>query len=199
MADEINITTNDPEAMRAEIEQTRARMSETIDEIEGALIRKKEEIQDRLDVLSPVKENPWSSLGIIFGTGVLLGFATGGDDDEDDEEAEYDGGYSFSGGRSAGYATALGVGAATHLDAEERAEQWERRARRLLRIAREQEELLEDSPRRRAALRRDAEPDDVDDEYASDRLGDFREMIGDRIVDFVGSAIRGLARGQGIA
>jgi ElaB/YqjD/DUF883 family membrane-anchored ribosome-binding protein len=198
MTDEIHITTNDPEAMRAEIEQTRARMSETIDEIEGALIRKKEEIQDRLDVLSPVKENPWSSLGIIFGTGVLLGFATGGGDDEE-EEYEYDGGYSFSGGRSAGYATALGIGAATHLDAEERAEQWERRARRLLRIAREQKELLEDSPRRRAALRRDAEPDDVDDEYEPDRLGDFREMLGDRIVDFVGSAIRGLTRGQGIA
>ena len=40
----------DPDAVRDEIERTRERMSSTIDQIDGALHRKKGEIQDRLDV-----------------------------------------------------------------------------------------------------------------------------------------------------
>lgn len=104
----------DPQEVRAEIEQTRARMSDTIDEIEEVLLRKKERIQDRLDVLAPVRERPLATVGVVFGVGLALGLLTGGDDEEE-QRWEGDG----------------------------RADLWETRARRLLRIAREQEEELD--------------------------------------------------------
>src|SRR5690606_7129622 len=69
---------DDPDAARAEIAATRARMSDTIDEIEDVLLRKKEEIRDRLDVMDPVREQPLRSLAMVFGAALLLGFLTGG-------------------------------------------------------------------------------------------------------------------------
>src|SRR5690606_25969457 len=129
----------DPRAARAEIEATRARMSDTLDEIEEVLLRKKESIREKMDVLAPVRADPVRTIAMIFGAAVLLGFLTGGrngkrragrdhraalsapqpiedDEHDDDEEAEL---------------------------AWERAEEWEDRAHRLLRIARAQEAELE--------------------------------------------------------
>ena len=70
--------TDDPDVARAEIEQTRARMSSTIDTIEEVLLRKKEQIQEKLDVMAPVRENPLPSAAAVFGVGLLLGLLTGG-------------------------------------------------------------------------------------------------------------------------
>lgn len=75
--------TDDPDVARAEIEQTRARMSSTIDTIEEVLLRKKEQIQERLDVMAPVRQNPLPAAGVVFGAGLLLGLLTGGGDDHD--------------------------------------------------------------------------------------------------------------------
>lgn len=91
MADEIRVQregtefeVDDPEVARAQIAHTRARMSGTIDEIEDALLRRKEKIQHRLDPFSAVRSKPLQSAGIVFGAGLVLGLLTGGDDDEDD-------------------------------------------------------------------------------------------------------------------
>lgn len=73
----------DPDAVRDEIERTRARMSSTIDQIEGALQRKKGEIQEKLDVVAPVRERPWLFAAGVFGTGLVLGLLTGGGGDDD--------------------------------------------------------------------------------------------------------------------
>ena len=63
------------EARRA-VEQTRARMSDTLDAIEGRLIAKKDAISQRMDVMRPVKQRvrsrPWPALAVAFGVGMLL-------------------------------------------------------------------------------------------------------------------------------
>lgn len=74
---------SDPDAVRDEIERTRERMSRTIGDIEGALMRKKGEIQDRLDFVAPVREKPWIFAAGVFGTGLVLGLLTGGGGDDD--------------------------------------------------------------------------------------------------------------------
>lgn len=75
--------TSDPDAVRSEIERTRARMSHTIDQLEGVLQRKKGEIQDRLDFVAPVREKPWMFAAGVFGSALALGLFTGGRDDDD--------------------------------------------------------------------------------------------------------------------
>lgn len=148
------LDTDDPNVARREIEETRERMSETIDQIEGALlrkkddvlrmkddvIRKKEDIEDRLDVLSPMRrkarENPYPIIGGVFLGGLILGLLTGGDDDDDEEDGPQPAvrkfAADFDAERAHGY----------HW--EERANTWERRARRLMDLANRQEaELLE--------------------------------------------------------
>lgn len=129
--------TDDPEIARMQIEQTRARMSETIDQIEGALLRKKENIEERLDVMAPVRrkarENPYPIIGGVFLAGLVLGLLTGGDDDGDEgpQPAVRRFAADFDRERAHGY----------HW--EERANTWERRARRLMDLANRQEaELL---------------------------------------------------------
>jgi ElaB/YqjD/DUF883 family membrane-anchored ribosome-binding protein len=131
--------TDDPELARMQIEQTRARMSETIDQIEGALLRKKETIEEKLDVMAPVRrkarENPYPIIGGVFVAGLILGLLTGGGDDDEDEKpkpAVRRFAADFDRERAHGY----------HW--EERATTWERRARRLMDLANRQEaELLE--------------------------------------------------------
>jgi len=73
----------DPDAVRDEIERTRERMSSTIDQIEGALLRKKDQIQEKLDVVAPIREKPWVFAAGVFGTGLVLGLLTGGGGDDD--------------------------------------------------------------------------------------------------------------------
>jgi len=105
--------TGDPHAVRDEIERTRARMSSTIDQIEGALQRKKGEIQEKLDVTAPVRERPWLFAAGVFGTGLALGLLTGGGGDDDHDHVkvprallagmglEENGGIAGNGGRGA--------------------------------------------------------------------------------------------------
>lgn len=132
--------TDDPDLARMQIEQTRARMSSTIDQIEGALLRKKENIEEKLDVMAPVRrkarENPYPIIGGVFLAGLVLGLLTGGDDDEDDARGPKPAVRRFAADfdreRAHGH----------HW--EERATTWERRARRLMDLANRQEaELLE--------------------------------------------------------
>jgi ElaB/YqjD/DUF883 family membrane-anchored ribosome-binding protein len=144
--DEIRVThtDDDPDAMRADIEQTRARMSETIDDIEDVLVHRKEEIQDRLDVMAPVRERPLPSAGIVFGAGLLLGLLTGGGDEHEHEE-EHEARHHLRHGRHRHRGHA-----GRHADHAEqdrgywqrRAETWESRARRLRDVAQEQEDRL---------------------------------------------------------
>lgn len=170
--------TNDPEIARAEIEHTRARMSDTIDEIEDVLVRQKERIQDRLDVLAPVREHALPAAGAALGAGLLLGLLTGGDDDdEDDYDLEVEGGYGY-GDRARHHAR--------------RADLWENRARRLLSIARDQEEEIEELRGEHRGGWRDAVEDydgyDYDDE-------DGEETIFDRFSDLAVRAVTGYVRG----
>lgn len=173
MADEIRsgpegLTTDDPEQARAEIAMTRARMSETIDEIEDALLRRKERIQDRLDIFSTVRERPLPAAGIAFGAGLVLGLLTGGSDDEDDDyevEVEFEDGFGGS------------------LSASARADLWESRARRLLDIARQQRDgysLAVD----------DDEAWDEDDEDDDGAFAGLRSTVEERVRPLVSGMIR---------
>ncbi len=164
---------DDPTVARAEIEQTRARMSETIDEIESVLLKKKERLQDRLDVMAPVRERPIPSVAMVFGAGLVLGFLTGGGSDHDDDDID------------AHLSEDLDVDRWTS-----RSRTWEKRARRLARVARAQDEELQelharlgddeglDAGSRAAALK--ARLAHVRD-GAGERLGGMRETAGDRL------------------
>lgn len=83
---DIGVEPETPEAARAQIEDTRERMSHTIDEIEEAIRAKRDRIRDKLDVLSPIRENPYLALGAVFGTGLLLGLVTGGGGDDEEPD-----------------------------------------------------------------------------------------------------------------
>ena len=71
-----------PEAMRAEIARTRARMSDTLDELEHriaaerkALERKKEELWAKATlqgVRKKLSKEPWRSVGIAFAVGYII-------------------------------------------------------------------------------------------------------------------------------
>lgn len=188
MADEIRVTTTggggagatlpgsvdtapaDPHAARAQIEATRARMSETIDDIEEVLLRKKEQIQDRLDFLSPVRERPVQVLGAVFGAGLLLGLLTGGDDEENEVEIRSDAG---------------GWG---------RADDLEERTRRLMRIAREQEAELEVLRARLGAAQRDGAAEDLD-EVETGGFGRMRDETVSRVGGAIADAVSRMLRG----
>jgi ElaB/YqjD/DUF883 family membrane-anchored ribosome-binding protein len=159
--------TDDPDATRAEIDRTRARMSRTLDSIESALLRKKEQIQERLDVMAPVRQRPLVSVGAVFGASLVLGYLTGGGSDDDEDGRTSLAGYG---------ATGMPLPLAAHLDddeAEMRAELWEKRARRLLRVARSQEEEL-------SALR--AEYDDDEETTGLRALGNSASEMRDGVL-----------------
>lgn len=63
------------EARRA-VEDSRARMSNTLDEIEERLVSKKQQISARMDVMRPVKtrirSRPFMTMALALGAGVLL-------------------------------------------------------------------------------------------------------------------------------
>jgi hypothetical protein len=127
---------DDPELARLQIERTRERMSETLGQIEGAIARKRERIEERMDVAAPVRrtarENPLAVAGGVFLAGLALGWLTGGSADDDEPQPavrrftpDFDRERSYAG----------------HW--EERAHTWEQRARRLMELANRQElELL---------------------------------------------------------
>lgn len=143
MAKQIRVEPEGPDAMRAEIEHTRARMSATIDEIEEVIVQKKHKLEAALDVMAKIREQPLKASGIVFGVGLLLGFLTGGGSKVDEEELE---------------------------EAAERTAMWEERARRLLAIARTQEEEIDalDQALYRAESRqlgKDPYEEEIDDEW----------------------------------
>ncbi|HYH81639.1 MAG TPA: DUF3618 domain-containing protein [Longimicrobium sp.] len=82
-------TSDDPDAVRDEIERTRARMSRTIDQLDRALVRKKEEVQEKLDVTAPIRQSPWTYAGGVFGAGLVLGLLTGGKSRDDDDDPDH--------------------------------------------------------------------------------------------------------------
>ncbi|HEX8453713.1 MAG TPA: DUF3618 domain-containing protein [Longimicrobium sp.] len=179
----------DPDATRAEIEQTRARMSETIDEIEEQLLRRKQTLEEKLDVkaqvrerLAPVRERlapiqeevhrrPLLVFGGVFGTGLLLGYLTGGDDDDRPRrsggDAEYDG------------------------ETDVRARRWEEQSRRLMRQNSEQEEEL----RRLRARLEEAERRAARDQERQERGGGWRGSLGSAIGGIFGGLL-GQIRGR---
>lgn len=80
---------SDPDVVRDEIERTRARMSRTINELDRALVRKKEEVQEKLDIAAPVRQRPWLYAGGVFAAGLALGLLTGGGDKRDDDDDDH--------------------------------------------------------------------------------------------------------------
>jgi len=200
-ADPSAVVSDDPEAVRSEIEQTRERMSSTIDEIESVLARKKEAIQDRLDVLAPIRERPLPATGIAFGVGLALGLLTGGDDSDDRAPRAYSPGMGMG---------ALAMGADADEDHEpfagdsaERAAMWESRARRLLRVAREQEEQIRELKERYGTLyAREVELTGAgweDDEAASGELmssvGSLRDTVLHGLTGFLTDAFHQMGKG----
>jgi ElaB/YqjD/DUF883 family membrane-anchored ribosome-binding protein len=73
---------------RDAVERSRQRISTTLDQLEYRIVEKKHEIQDRVDVLRPVRdqirERPFTALAVAAGVGALLGSLGGGDDDDFD-------------------------------------------------------------------------------------------------------------------
>lgn len=174
MAQEIDLNPRNPEAARAQLERTRARMSETIDEIEDVILKKKQDIQEKIDIGARIREKPLHAAGIVLGVGFLIGFLSGGKSD-----------------------TPVGG-----LAADARAALWEGRARRLLRIARENEDRideLEDAVVELETLHAadedwdpdpdgDLEYDDLDDEGPS-RISELKDAImarATRLIDETG-------------
>jgi len=161
----------DPDTVRDEIERTRARMSSTIDQIEGALRQKKGEIQERLDVVAPIRERPWIFAAGVFGTGLALGLLTGGGDDDDRDHVK------VPRALLAGLGTdGSGVGNGFTGDGE-----WAGRSRELMQVVRRQEEEIRDL---RAAL---YDEDDAPEGYSDlgARGGDLvgADALGDVGVD----------------
>lgn len=138
---------SDPDAVRDEIERTRARMSRTIDQLDRALVRKKTEVQEKLDVAAPIRQRPWLYAGGVFAAGLALGVITGGgkrDDDEDDDHVKIPrallagmGMETMKGGRSRR--------ASGDVEVEytgEGSDSWESRARELMSVVARQEEEI---------------------------------------------------------
>ena len=64
--------------VQREIANTRERMSNTVAEIDAQVSERVEAVKERLNIVQLVRDNPWPSLAIALGTGVLLS-ATGAD------------------------------------------------------------------------------------------------------------------------
>lgn len=68
---------------RAQIAETRRRMSEDIDRIERRISDTTAEVKERLDLFEPlrreIRSRPWPALAVAFGAGVVLGFALSDD------------------------------------------------------------------------------------------------------------------------
>ena len=72
----------DPEAMRREIEATRARLSHTLDELEDRIVRERRALERKKDdlwakatlqgVRRKLSREPWRSVGIAFAVGYII-------------------------------------------------------------------------------------------------------------------------------
>jgi ElaB/YqjD/DUF883 family membrane-anchored ribosome-binding protein len=186
---------DNPEVARAQIEATRARMSETIDEIEDVLLRKKQRLREKLDVLAPVRERPLQAIGTLFGLGLALGLLTGGGGHEEEEEEEED--------EEDEAATAF-IPVQDDDDEEEeddeaaeaweRAEMWEDRARRLLRIAQAQESELEVHRERQSTQRRRRMPWREEEEEPENFFDRIRDVAAERLSGLIGDITQRMSR-----
>lgn len=110
---------------RDAVEKSRQRISSTLDRLEDRIVDKKHELQDRMDVLRPVRDQvnqrPFTAVAVGIGVGALLG-SLGGRGDDDDRD---------SGGDRPSRSRLDRDGI---LDADERAElrEWRRHRRRHL-------------------------------------------------------------------
>jgi ElaB/YqjD/DUF883 family membrane-anchored ribosome-binding protein len=72
---------------RSAVERSRERISNTLDALEDRIVEKKHEIQDRVDVLKPVRQQvenrPFTAVAVAVGVGALLGSLGGRGRDED--------------------------------------------------------------------------------------------------------------------
>jgi len=72
---------------RHAVERSRQRISTTLDQLEEKIVEKKHELQDRADVLRPVKdqirERPFTAVAVGLGVGALLGSLGGADDERE--------------------------------------------------------------------------------------------------------------------
>lgn len=61
---------------RREVAASRERMADTLDAIEQRLVDKKQRLEERMDVMRPIKQRvrskPWASLAVAFGVGILI-------------------------------------------------------------------------------------------------------------------------------
>jgi ElaB/YqjD/DUF883 family membrane-anchored ribosome-binding protein len=68
------------------VERSRQRISTTLDALEGRIVDKKHAMQDRMDVLRPVREQvtqrPFTVVAVALGVGALLGSLGGRDESE---------------------------------------------------------------------------------------------------------------------
>jgi hypothetical protein len=168
MANHIRTEPRTSDAARDEIEQTRARMSETIDEIEGVLLRKKENLRSRLDVAARLKDNPLQVAAGAVAAGLLLGLLTGGGREQGDDPAT-----------------------------RRRASIWENRARRLVAIARAQQEEIDQLEASLGDLiEADDEDEDDDDEIHAEpsRFAEVRSAPAERFEEVAATAARSLLK-----
>jgi ElaB/YqjD/DUF883 family membrane-anchored ribosome-binding protein len=81
---------------RDAVEQSRQRISSTLDQLEGRIVDKKHELQEKADVLRPLRErvieHPFTAVAAGVGVGVLLGVLGGGGDDEAEARVGREGG-----------------------------------------------------------------------------------------------------------
>jgi ElaB/YqjD/DUF883 family membrane-anchored ribosome-binding protein len=72
---------------RDAVERSRERISRTLDRLEDRIVEKKHELQDKADVLRPVKSQvrhrPLTMVAVAVGVGALLGSLGGGHEDAD--------------------------------------------------------------------------------------------------------------------
>jgi len=78
---------------RSAVEQSRQRISNTLDALEDRIVEKKQALQDKADVLRPVREQveqrPFTVLAVAIGVGALLG-SLGGEGDRNSRKRSKD-------------------------------------------------------------------------------------------------------------